>query len=382
MANPIIYPGSSSFTTGSGLTPFGFYENDPSFQQDADRVVSFVALRLGYPILDVELQDKNFYAAFENAITTYGNELYAFKIKDNMLSLEGSDSNIDLNESIITPSFHNIIRLSKQYGTEAGSGGNVTYHTGSIDVIANHQNYDLNQWALDNNISGGIEIKRIFYEQPPVQNRFYDPYATMGLGGVPALGTFGFPSGVSFMMVPVSYDVQLMQNIEFNDTIRRAQHTFELVNNQLRIFPIPNSNSQNHKIYFHYLKIDERLDSQITLTNNKITNESNIPYSNPIYSRINSVGRQWIFEYTLAICKEMLGYIRGKYSNIPIPDSELTLNSGDLITAATKEKQDLIERLRTYFESTSRKSLLENRQMENEYINKTLNEVPLPIYIM
>lgn len=381
MANPTIYPGSSSFTSGSGLTPFGFYDNDVNFQQDADRVVKFVALRLGYPVLDVELEDRNFYAAFENAITTYGNELYAFKIKDNLLSLEGSDSTTELNESIITPSMHNIIRLSKQYGTEAGSGGNVTYHTGSINVIPNQQNYDLAQWALDNNISGGIEIKRIFYEQPPVQNRFYDPYATMGLGGVPALGTFGFPSGVSFMMTPVSYDVQLMQTIEFNDMVRRAQHSFELVNNQLRIFPIPNSNSTDHVMYFHYLIINERLDSQITPTVNKITNESNIPYNNPVYTRINSVGRQWIFEYTLALCKEMLGYIRGKYSNIPIPDSELQLNSGDLVTAATAEKQALITRLREYFESTSRKSLLENRQMENEYVNKTLNESPLPIYI-
>ena len=108
---------------------------------------------------------------------------------------------------------------------------------------------------------------------------------------------------------------------------------------------------------------------------------SNTPYVNPTYGSINSVGRQWIFEYTLAVSKEVLGYVRGKYQNIPIPNADVQLNQGDLIAAATSEKTNLIERLRGYFDETSRKSLLERRAQEVEYKQTELKQVPYTIYI-
>ena len=115
--------------------------------------------------------------------------------------------------------------------------------------------------------------------------------------------------------------------------------------------------------------------------NDKITNESNVPYGNPTYTQINSIGRSWIFEYTLALAKEMLGYVRGKYSTVPIPGAEVTLNQGDLISAATAEKEALITRLREYFDSTSRQALLERRAAESVARKSELGEVPMTIYI-
>ena len=125
-----IYKGTSNFQPGD--TPFGFYDYDPDFQNDANRVNKFCAQRLGYPIMEVELQNVNFYTAFEEAVTTYGNELYAFKVRDNMLSFEGLDLTTNLNQAIITPSFATIVRMSQQYAEEAGTGGNVNWYSGSI----------------------------------------------------------------------------------------------------------------------------------------------------------------------------------------------------------------------------------------------------------
>ena len=149
------------------------------------------------------------------------------------------------------------------------------------------------------------------------------------------------------------------------------------------IFPIPNyaiSNTLEHNLIFQYIKTSERQNLYLDGTN-KVTNVSEVPFTNPSYNNINSIGRQWIFEYTLAIAKEMLGYIRGKYSTIPIPDSEITLNQSDLISAATAEKNALIERLRAYFDETSRDKLLERRANENDFLQKELNKVPYTIYI-
>jgi hypothetical protein len=383
MAKVPIYPGSSSFFPGD--TPFGFYDNDIDFQQDADKITSFVARRLGYPIMDVELQDINFYTAFEEAVTTYGNELYAYQIRENYLSIEGSTTSSNLNHEIITPNFANIVRYSEQYGEEAGIGGTTTWYTGSIDLKDGKQDYDLELWAnASASLTTGdsIEIKRIFYESQPASSRYLSPFNDFGLdGGSAAAGFMGYGNDVGgYLMMPISFDLQRIQAIGFNDMIRRSQHSFELVNNKLRIFPIPN---RNHKLWFQYIKLSERNNpiSYSPRGSGNVTNVSNVPYNNPTYLQINSIGRSWIYEYTLAICKEMLGYIRGKYSTVPIPGDSVTLNQSDLVSAATTEKNALIERLRGYFDETSRDKLLERRVAETDLRIKELNAVPYPIYI-
>jgi hypothetical protein len=377
-----IWPGSSSFQPGE--TPFGFYDNDPQFQADADKFAIFASRRLGYPLVEIELQDLNFYAALEEAITTYGNELYAYQIAENLLSLQGAPTTIVAgNNQLAQPNLSNVILLSNQYGTEAGVGGTVTWYTGSIDLLHGVQDYDMKQWSLDQGIQGRIELKRVFYEAPPAIVRYFDPYAGTGTGMMQLLDSFGFGGyspAINFLMMPVNYDLQKLQAIEFNDQIRRSQYSFELINNNLRIFPIPGGVMK--KLHFEYIILSEANSPYVdTQGQNIITNASNVPYDNPVYSEINSIGRSWVFEYALAIVKEILGYVRGKYSAIPIPNAEITLNQSDLIAAATSEKNALIERLRAYFDTTSRKTLLENKAAEAASQKSILGDVPMVIYV-
>ena len=383
MANIPIWPGSSSFFPGA--TPFGFYDNDSQFQTDADKFAKFASQRLGYPLVEIELQDINFYTAFEEAITTYGNELYAYQVVDNLLTFQGASSSINpANEELPQENLSEIVRLSNQYGTEAGVGGTITYYTGSLNLEYGKQTYDLNAWASSSGIQGRIEVKRIYYESSPAITRYFDPYAGTGVGMQQMMDSFGwgsFSPAINFMLMPINYDLQKIQAIEFNDQIRKSQYTFELVNNQLKIFPIPIQRGMS-KLYFQYVKLEDTNQPYFNRNGREIiTNASNVPYENPNYTRINSIGRQWIFEYGLSLVKEMLGYVRGKYSQIPIPGSEVTLNQADLISAATSEKTALIERLRNYFDTTSRKTLLEKKAAEGEAQNKTLGQSPMTIYI-
>ena len=376
-----IWTGTSTFSPGE--TPFGFYDYDADFQRDADKVATFCTRRLGYPLVDIELQDISFYAAFEEAITTYGNELYAYQIRDNQLDLMGISTSTPLNNSIVTPSFQSVIRISKQYGAEACSGGNITYYTGSIPLTASIQNYDLKQWAEDEGITGSIEIKRVFYEAPPAVVRYFDPYAGTGYGFQGLFDSFGFGSfspAINFLMMPLNYDLQTIQAIELNDMIRRSNYSFEMKNNVLRIFPIPNNSTA--RMHFEYIKEDERISGQTSTPDTGAANNvSNMPYTNPTYALINSVGRQWIFEYTLALAKEILGLIRGKYSTIPIPNSEVTLNQSDLLTQAATDKLRLIEKLRQYLDETSRQASMERKAAEADFAFNELAKVPFTIYI-
>jgi hypothetical protein len=387
-----IWPGSSSFFPG--VTPFGFYDYDSQFQIDADKVANFCARRLGYPIVDIELQDINFYAAFEEAITTYGNEVFAYQVIDNYLSLEGVTPPQNLNNTLITPSMITEIRLAQQYGVEAGVGGNVTWYYGYIPLTSSVQDYNLSTWATQNGISGGIEIKQVYFYDLPAVNQMYAPFGGFaGLGGVPAAGLYGGMYGGGYgggyMMMPVAYDAGVIQGIELSNTIRLSSYTFQIINNNLRIFPVPtDDDAREGYLWFNYIKLTDRADNSLTqvsgsngITPGTVTNPSNVPYANPVYTQINSIGKQWIYEFTLALCKEMLGYVRGKYSTVPIPDREVTLNQADLLSAATSEKLALIERLRGYLDSTSKQSLLERKRAEGDAMKQNINNVPMCIFI-
>lgn len=375
-----IYPGSASFYPGD--TPFGFYDYDPQFQQDAERVADWCARRLGYPIVDVELQDINFFAAFEEAISEYGNQVSTFSARDNIIGLLGFDTGSNsLSGRYVEPTLKGLFRLAKQYGTEVGAGGNLTWYTGSIQVRADRQVYDL---VTESTIETGsfltdqFTIRKIFHEPKP---SVLSGYNVNSLGGASPdfLDEFGWSSlssGFTYLVLPLNHDLLRIQAVEFNEQIRKSAYSFQLTKNRLRIFPIP---SEDFKLWFHYT-----LDGDVTganISSGKITDHSNIPYGRLVYRYINEIGRQWIRKYTLALCKEMLGYIRGKYQDIVVPNETTTLNYSDLISAASEEKTALIEELREILDQFSRQAQLERKQAESEVLSQQLSKVPLKIYV-
>ena len=381
MATIPIWPGSSSFFPGE--TPFGFYDNDAEFQSSADQVSTWCAQRLGYPIVDIELQPVNFFTAFEEAVTTYAQYVYQYKIKENIGALEGSSTGSNLNNQYIQPNMGNTIAIAEQYGTEAGSGGNIAYKTGSIPISASQQRYSLKELYANVSESGkNLQIQRIYHYAPPAIVRYFDPYAGTGTGIQSLMETFGFGNyspGVNFMLMPLYYDVLKIQAIELNDQIRKSAYSFELINNdELRLFPIPR---RSETLYFDYIVEEDRNNPVRNTDKGLITDVSNVPYTNITYSTINAPAKQWIFRYTLALSKEMLANVRGKYSTVPIPGSEVSTNAEALRSEAAAEKTLLIDELKLMLEESSRSKYLERQAGEAQNTQDTLAKVPYPIYI-
>ena len=383
MATISIWPGSASFDDTTNPTPFGFYDDDVAFTSSSNQVATWCAQRLGYPIVDIELQAVNFFTAFEEAVTTYAQYVYQYKIIENIGTLEGSATGSDLNNQYIQPNLGNPIAISEQYGTEAGTGGNVNYKTGSIDVEVGQQRYSLTDLFTDVSESGNpIELKRIYHYAPAAIVRYFDPYAGTGTGIQSLMETFGFGNfspGVNFMLMPTYYDALKVQAIELNDQIRKSAYSFELINNDtLKLFPIPR---RSEKLYFEYVVKSDRNNPVRNTSTNLVTNVSNVPYSNISYASINAPGRQWIFRYTLALAKEMLASIRGKYSTVPIPGAEVTTNASDLRSEASSEKQALIEELKAMLEESSRSKYMERDAQIAQNTQDIMYKVPYPIYI-
>jgi len=383
MASITIWPGSASFSNTTNPTPFGFYDTDTDFTSSADQVATWCAQRLGYPIVDIELQAVNFFTAFEEAVTTYAQYVYQYKIIENMGSLEGSTTGSNLNDQYIQPNLGNTIAIAEQYGTEAGTGGSIEYKKGNISISQGQQEYSLTDlWTNISESGNPIEIKKIYHYAPPAISRYFDPYAGTGTGIQSLMETFGFGNyspGVNFMLMPTYYDVLKVQAIELNDQIRKSAYSFELISNsKLKLFPIPN---RNETLYFDYVVKEDRNNPVRNTSKGLVTNISNVPYSNINYTTINTPGRQWIFRYTLALSKEMLSSIRGKYSSVPIPGSEITTNAGELRSEAANEKTTLIDELKAMLEESSRVKYMERDAQIAQNAQDTFTKVPYPIYI-
>ena len=382
MAQEVIWQGSSSFSPGQ--TPWGLYDEDNTFSSDVDKFADWCAKRLGYPIMSVELQSGSFYACYEESISEYSAQVNQFNIKDNLLHLTGQATGSNVTHKRITPTMGRSVFLSKQYGTEAGVGGDVTYSKGSISITSGSQEYDINELFTDVSASEAIEIKRVYYEGTPAMQRFFDPYATTGYGTINMVEGFGFGNyspAVSFTLMPLFEDLLRVQAIELNDSIRKSAYSFTLQNNKIRLFPDPESNST---LYFDYVKASDRDNPLITEYSGSadvVSDFSNVPYDNMEYQFINDVGKQWIRKYGLALTKELLGTIRGKYGTIPIPNSDTTLDGDTLRAEAASEKEILVSQLREMLEQMSRKALLEADKDEAEFLQEKLSKVPYPIYI-
>ena len=382
MSQARIWTGSTTFIPGSS-TPFGIYDFDSQFESDAPKVASWCARRLGYPIIDVELLGENFFAVFEESVSEYSAQVNQFNIRNNFGSLEGQPTGSNYtHQSVNGSEINNIITISEAYGNLANVGGRSDIKTGYVDASDGVQEYDLQSLWADVSESGErIDITRVFYEASPAIQRFFDPYSVSGQGTLNLIDEFGFGSfspAAQFILMPIYEDLLRIQQIEFNDQMRKSAHTFNIVNNKLQIFPLPTS---NYRIYFEYQVIKERREASTIILPNVVSDYSNIGYNFAQYSNINDVGKQWIRKYTLALAKELLGAIREKYSTVPIPGSEVSLDGASLRAEAQTEKDSLIEQLRENLNEVSKKARMENEASMVDQQQTVMSKVPLAIYI-
>ena len=533
MANITIYSGTSTWATGK--TAFAFYDEDLDFQNDAPLVANWCAKRLGYPLVDIELQDQNFFTAFEEAISEYGAQVYQFQIINNLGRIKGTSTGSALNQVLISADYGNNtgnisqgsglsynltdqrlftasldVRRGKQHynllSSDAGiatatitfsgqpaSGSTIDITTAYGDTItitstlssSISQSIDSEGATVDNivtasaylnqmvtgssisssahslfhaiesgslsgavnvnisgsetgnvvltlsqtveglqgnqeitsnlanvsttNFSGGqsglnfeqsgshvqsgrkqIVIKKIYHYAPAAINRYFDPYAGTGTGIQSLMQAFGmgnYSPGVNFMLMPMYFDVLKLQPIELNDSIRKSAYHFELNSGKfLKLFPIP---TNDYKLWFEYTMADssvsaaqEETDPDEDKPTNIVTDISNAPYEKPTYAFINEPGRQWIRKYTLALSKEMLGVVRGKYQALPIPGSETTLDYSRLLDEARAEKETLIAELREDLDATTTLAQAERSTAESEQTQLQYSvDNPYQIYI-
>ena len=382
-----LYSEPTASNQVDGATPHGIYDGDSVFVSESVDIAKYVSRKLGHPVMQLEFNSSSIYACFEEAISDYSQYINNYNVKNWLWDHYGTTNRESgsMGTGSVEPMHPRLgmaFALSEQYGEVVGIGGSTDMYSGSITLSSSKQVYDLETQASLEKTGSRLEIHRVFNYGPASITRFYDP-----LGGsfdqrnmLDSMGMGNVSPAVSFIMRPLHQDITRANAIETNDRIRKSAYSFELINNKLRIFPIPQSDDGD-KVYFQYYLRDEKTANSETHTINKVSDPSNVPYKFITYSEINANGRQWIRKMTLALAKELLGIIRSKYASMPLPDGEVSLDGEGLKAEGREEKINLIDELKEFLDSVS---LSERARLEQEQADanqSVLSKAPLGIYI-
>jgi len=382
----------STFITTLNPTPFGFFDSDADFQTEADAMVTFVKRRLGDDILSVELTKKQIWACFEEAFLEYGSIVNQYQAKSQLLSLLGSQTG-SLNEAtqkFPRDTLNYIVRLAEPYAVEAGLGGTYNSLSGAISLRQNVQDYDLytelmdpstNTPVVSSSLNPGNRKMRIFevmHFNPSAAYRFFDTTSAINYLN----NEFSFESFTPetvFYVLPVFEDILRGGQMNISNRVRRSNYSYKITGTKIRIFPSPTAVNPL-KLFVRVGFENDPLNPSVpdgSLTG--VSNLSNVPYGNFMFSKVNSIARQWVRQYALALCKELLGMIRSKFGSIPIPGAELQLDGSDLKSTAKEEKDKLRTDLKEMLDSMTYNNLIETNSAEVDNMQKILKATPIPL---
>ena len=382
----------ATFANTLNPTPFSAFDSDSDFQSDADAMVTYVKRKLGDDILSVELTSKQVWMCFEESVFEYGKFINEYMTKSQLENLmgmpTGSLSGSEARFPRETQEF--LLRKAEPYASHAGIGGSHNIMSGSITLSGSQQDYDLYTdlinpdtdetiyAAQDSGTKTKLRVFDVFHYSPQAAYRFFDTTSAINYLN----NEFSFESFTPetvFYVLPVFEDVLRQQQMDTSNRIRRSNYTYEIIGTKLRIFPRPSSNIAGQKLW---VRVGYAMDgfnlAYDDVTLDGVSGPQNVPFGNIMYENINSMGRQWIRQYTLACAKEVLGQVRGKFGSIPIPNGDLSLNGSDLLSQSTSEKEKLRSELREMLDSLTYDKLLEGQAAEAENIRKILQLIPIP----
>ncbi len=375
----------ATFSQTSNPTPFGVYDNETSFQNDADNMVTFVKRKLGDDILSVELTKKQIFGNFEESVLEYGSILNQYQAKSQLVNYLGFPTGSIMSGSenrYPRENLEYLARFAEPYAMEAGFGGSYNFVSGSISLEKGRQDYDMYTELKDedgnvlfDNSKGKLRVCEVYHYNPQAAYRFFDTTSAINYLN----NEFSFESFTPetiFYVLPVFEDILRAGQLDVSNRVRRSNYSYQIAGTKIRIFPQPTTATKKL-----WIKVKQSVDPNSPAyqddTMSGVSNLSNIPFGNIKYESINSIGKQWIRQYTVALSMEQLGYVRGKFGSIPVPGSDVTLNSGDMLSNGRSDKEKLVTTLKEMLESMTYDKLVETQATRAENVQKQLKFIPL-----
>ena len=374
------------FSQISNPTPFGVYDAEEVFQTDADSMVTFVKRKMGDDILSVELTKKQIFANFEEAVLEYSSIVNQYQAKSQLVNYLGFPTGSIMSgseETLPRDNLEYLSRFAEPYAMEAGVGGSYNFTSGSITLDNGRQDYDIytelkdeSGTAIFDNTQGKMRICEVYHYNPQAAYRFFDTTSAINYLN----NEFSFESFTPetiFYVLPVFEDILRAGQLDLSNRVRRSNYSYKVTGTKIRIYPTPVSD--NRKLWIKVRQYPNPMspayrDDSIF----GVSGMNSLPFGNIQYSRINSIGRQWIRQYTVAVSRETLGLIRSKFGNIPVPGAEVSLNGTELISQGREDKTNLITQLKEMLDTMTYDKLIEMQATRAENMQKQLKYIPVP----
>jgi len=409
----IVLPKTSSIGAAGDVNggvavacPIGFYTGSAAFVTGACHQVAYTYKKLGGDVLDIELTSGSVYAHYEESVLEYsyivnvhqskniiGSSLGASTGSFNSLGRRTDDGIKNIELKYPKFKFETAFRIADAFSTEAVVGGSTPIYSASFDTVSEKQDYDLQSivQALDTGDDTSlfygkvgekrILIRQVYYVTPVQMWRFYGYYGGINVTG--DMSTYGqYADDSTFQVIPAWQNK--VQAISYEDHLytRTSHYSYEVIDNKLRLYPSPTTVSPE-KFWFRFSVgsgdpwVNDKDDGQ-----HGVNNMNTLPFENIAFESINSIGQQWIRRFALALSKETLGQIRGKFGGaIPIPGDTITLNASDLLSQAQSEQEKLREELKTQLDEMTYPKLIAQDNEMTENAKNILTDVPLKVYV-
>jgi len=382
----------ATFVNTIAPTPFGFFDADADFQAEADSMVTYVKRKLGDDVLSVELTKKQIWSCLEEAVCEYSRQVHETKIVSELTNVLGVSTSEDYTNKYSRQTLEYLVRMAEPYATEAYVGGSFNYTLGYFDLVGGKQDYDiytdLKDFVSGSSVYGNLpagskgklKVVELFHMEPLAAQHFLLNASNITNFMATNFNYESYVNSSIFYVLPIFEDVLRRGMLESAFRVRRSHYSYEIMGSKLRIYPIPMTDLQTGKLFCRVLPPQNPLNPSAFSDDSidGISGPQNFPLGNIPFGSINQPGRQWIRQYTLALCREMLGLVRSKFQNIPVPNADLQLNGESLVTTGREDKDKLLTQLKEFLANLTHQKMLESDAAAAESLNKQLKYVPMP----
>ena len=405
-----ILPITGAASEVASSLPLGIYSGSADFLSGAASQVAYTYKKLGGDVLDIELKASNVYANYEEAVLEYSYLVNLLQSKNILSDVLGqATGTFDHNgEKLTGPDkvnlkfprvmFEYARRVSDGFSFEAGIGGTIPIYSASFRLVENQQDYDL-QSIISSSSTTGVDpagnnvpyagivgdkrviIKKVFYKTPLAMWRFFGYFG--GLNVVGNMNYYGqYTDDSTFEVIPAWQNKLQAKAFEDHLWTRLSHYSYQLQDNKLRIFPAPALLNTYRFMWVQFSVIPNSWDNNENYDSgvDGINNMNTIPFDNIPYANINSIGKQWIRRFALALSKETLGQIRGKFQSIPIPGESVNLNADALLSQAKDEQEKLRTELKEVLEQLTYVEMAKSDAEKAAAVGEIQTLVPNLIY--
>jgi len=379
------------FRDTSVPTPFGFFDDDNDFSNEADKMVIAVKRFMGDDILSVELTSKQIWACFERGVLQYGQIINEYQLTSHLANMLGQSTGSNITNAYPRNNLEFLLRQAEPYSMEAGVGGSYNPVLGYIDLINGTQEYDIYKIKdtsgnlivdlMPADQKSKLKIVELYHFSPITAQQFLINASNITNFLSTEMRYESYVNSTIFYVLPVFEDVLRRSMLEAAFRVRRSNYSYIIQGTKVRIYPLPTDIVEGSvRLWMRVRTAPDVLDPAYEDSSiNGVNSPSNMGLSNIQFNKINDFGRQWVREYTFALSREVLGLVRSKMKSIPIPNATLDLNGTELVESGRKDQEDLKIKLREFILSLTYDKLIEQQANKSENLNKQLKHIPMPL---